>query len=92
MLSAFLRSAFKAIYILRATLMGSQCFCINSDQSIYKKSYLVLGVEALRSVHICSPVEVGFFSLTITANLFFRDVTASITVQGGPVWGEKSEL
>lgn len=84
MLSAFLRRAFKAIHILRATLMGSQCFCINSDKSIYKKSYSVLGVEALRSIHICSPVEVAFFSLTTTAN-FFRDVTASITVQGGSV-------
>lgn len=31
------------------------------------EAYLVLGVEALRSVHICSAVEVRFFSLTITA-------------------------
>lgn len=46
----------------------------------------MLGVEALRRVHICSPVEFGFFSLTITAN-FFRDATASASVQGGPAEG-----
>lgn len=56
----------------------------------------MLGVEALRSVHIGSPMEVGFFSLTITAN-FFRDATASATVQGEPAEGrsqnyEKQDL
>jgi len=51
----FLWRAFKGIYVLRATLMGRQCSCVNSDQSTYKKLHLVLRVETLC---ICSPVKV----------------------------------